>query len=215
LPHVWGVDSAASVTESFFSCVVEKFGYPQFWGRYLTSVPNVSDGLTADEIAIIRGKGVKIWPIYNQFVEALGYRNGQVSARNAIYHARRLGIPDGTMISANLEKAIDEGWIRGWVETFYPSGYRPGLYGDTTEGNFNKSYCSAIAANPRVAEQTIIWSNRPRPGVTKRTNSPTFRPISPPCKSNVWGWQYGWDDPACSIPIDSNLIEQKLLPYLW
>lgn len=216
MPSVWGVDSAARINESFFQCVVQNFGYPVFWGRFLTTVPNVSDGLTVEEIQLIRDRGVKIWVIYNEFTDAVGYRKGQVAATNAIYQARRLGIPTGIMISANLEKQIDEAWIRAWVDTFYPSGYRPGLYGDPTEGDFSSAYCQAAENNPKVAEQAIIWSNRPRPGVTKRVNAPTeFRPSNPPCQNNTWGWQYGWDDPACDVPIDTNLADRRVIQYLW
>jgi hypothetical protein len=216
MPNEWGVDSSARVTEDFFQCVEDKFGYPIFWGRYLTTVPNVSDGLATEEIEFIRNRGVKLWIIYNEFVDAIGYRNGQVAATNAIFHARRLGIPKGKMITANLENAINEAWIRAWVETFYPSGYRPGLYGDLTEGDFSIAYCQAVENNPLVGTQSILWSNRPRPGVSKRGNAPRqFRPITPPCQHNTWGWQYGWDDPACEIPIDSNLAQRKVLQYLW
>ncbi|WP_307340981.1 glycoside hydrolase domain-containing protein [Caldalkalibacillus uzonensis] len=215
VPYEWGVDSAAPVTESFFQCVVDHFGYPSYWGRYLTTVPNVSDGLTRQEIALLRGRGVKIWPIYNEFVDAIGYRNGRVAARNSIYHAQRLGIPEGIMLTANLEYAIDEAWIRGWVDAIYPSGYRPGLYGDPAEGDFSTAYCQAVQNSNLVAAQAIIWSNMPRPGVTRRAEAPAYRPSMPPCQANVWGWQYGWDDPTCNMPIDSNLIDSKLMQYLW
>lgn len=216
MPYEWGVDSAAPIDDFFFQCVVNNFGYPNYWGRYLTTVPNVADGLTEAEIAFIHDKGVKLWLIYNEFVDAVGYRSGQIAARNAIFHARRLGVPEGKMITANLENRIDEAWIRAWVETFFPSGYIPGLYGDPTEGDFSQAYCQAVENNPRVQEQSIVWSNRPRPGVTGRTNAPqTFRPISPPCPNNTWGWQYGWDDPTCPMPIDSNLVNRRVLEYLW
>jgi hypothetical protein len=216
MPSEWGVDSAARVTEPFFQCVTQSFGYPVFWGRYLTTVPNVSDSLTNEEIKLIRDRGVSIWVLYNNFRDAISYRNGQVAASNAIFHARRLGVPTGKMISANLEHQIDEAWIRAWVDTFYPSGYIPGLYGDPTEGEFSSAYCLAVQNDPKVAEQAIIWSNRPRPGVTKRVNAPnTFSPSEPPCQNNTWGWQYGWDDPTCEIPIDTNLAESRVRQYLW
>jgi hypothetical protein len=212
----WGIDSAATVTESLFQCVLDTFGYPVFWGRYLTTVENVSDGLTKEEISFIRDRGVKLWVLYNDFTNAAGYRNGQVAATNAIFHANRLGIPKGIMITANLERQIDENWIVAWVETFYPSGYLPGLYGDPTSGDFSNAYCKAVELNSEVADQAIVWSNQPRPGVTKRKNAPQqFKPAVPPCRSNTWGWQYGWDDPSCSIPIDANLADDKVMKHLW
>ncbi len=214
MSQIWGVDSAARVTSDFYNCLVEQFGFPSFWGRYLTTVPNVSDGLTVDEIQFLKEKGVKIWPIYNQDRNAVGYRSGVVAARNAIYHAKRLNLPTGTMIFANLEHNIDASWINAWVNTFYPSDYRPGIYGDPTQGDLSPSYCQAVATDPKVREQTIMWSNQRRPGVTKKAEAPAFNPQRPPCEVRVWGWQYGWDDPACVTPIDTNLIEPALFELL-
>ncbi|WP_407936253.1 glycoside hydrolase family 25 domain-containing protein [Litchfieldia alkalitelluris] len=54
--YVWGVDSAAAVTENLFSCVKTNYGTPKYWGRYLKGVPNVSDGLTREEISFLHGK---------------------------------------------------------------------------------------------------------------------------------------------------------------
>lgn len=214
MSRIWGVDSAARVNPAFYQCVVQNFGKPAFWGRYLSTVPNVSDGLTLEEVQFLRENGVKIWPIYNQEKNAIGYRGGQVSARNAIYHAQRLKLPKGTMLFANLEHQIDEDWIKAWTNTLYLSGYRPGLYGDPTKGDLTKSYCEAVAQEPNVQQHVIFWSNQPRPGVTKKKDAPKYNPAKPNCTVRVWGWQYGWDDPACTIPIDTNLIEPALLPYL-
>jgi len=212
---VWGVDSAARVTNDLFYCVRNQFGYPKFWGRYLTYVPNVSDGLTREEITLIRNFGVKVLPIYNAFREAVGYRNGQLAARNAVFHARRLGIPKNIAIFANIEDyfSVNEAWIRGWVETLFPTGYRPGIYADPTKGEFSEAYCAAVNNNNQVAVQTMIWSSAPRPGITKENAAPKYRPAAPPCKANVWAWQYGRDAEAC--PIDTNLADRRLLEYLY
>ena len=64
---VWGVDSAAAVTEALYRCVVENFGHPDFWGRYLNTIPNISDGLTSEEIMYLKNQGIKIMLIYNNF----------------------------------------------------------------------------------------------------------------------------------------------------
>ncbi len=213
--YVWGVDSAAAVTEELYSCVKTNYGTPRFWGRYLSEVPNVSEGLTREEITFIRNKGMKVLPIYNVFTEALGYANGQLTARNAVFNARRLGIPDNTALFANVERffEVDEAWIRGWVESLYPTGYRPGIYHDPIEGGFSTSYCEAVGKNNQIAVQSILWSAEPEPGVTKERDAPRFRPATPKCKANVWLWQYGRDAPAC--PIDTNLIDQRVLNYLY
>lgn len=212
---VWGVDSAASVTEQMFYCVKNELGYPKFWGRYLTDVPNVSDGLTRQEVALLKNHGVKILPIYNAFRQATGYANGQVVARNAVFHARRLGIPKNKVLFANIEDffSVDEAWIRAWVETLYPTGYRPGLYADPAKGGFSKAYCEAVQKNNQVAVQAIIWSSAPRPGTTKEQKAPKYQPALPNCKANVWAWQYGRDSEAC--PVDTNLADRRLLEFLY
>ncbi len=212
---IWGVDSAAKVTEQTFYCVKNELGYPKFWGRYLTDVPNVSDGLTKDEITLLRNHGVKVLPIYNDFREAVGYANGQVVARNAVFHARRLGIPKNKVLFANIEDffAVDEAWIRAWVETLSPTAYRPGIYADPTKGDFAHAYCEAAKRNNQVAVQTMIWSSAPRPGTTKEQKAPKYQPATPNCKANVWAWQYGRDAKAC--PVDTNLADRRLLEFLY
>lgn len=212
---VWGVDSAAKVTEQLFYCVKNELGYPKFWGRYLTDVPNVSDGLTRQEITLLRNYGVHLLPIYNAFRQATGFSNGQVAARNAVFHARRLGIPKNKALFANIEDffAVDAAWIRAWVETLYPTGYRPGLYADPTKGDFTKAYCEAVQQQNKVAVQAIIWSAAPRPGTTSEQRAPKYAPASPSCKANVWAWQYGRDAQSC--PVDTNLADRRLLEFLY
>lgn len=213
--YLWGVDSAASVKENLYNCVINNFGKPMFWGRYLTTIQNVNEGLTPTEIRFLHQKGVKVMPIYNDFREAVGYRQGQVVARNAIFNAQRLGFPKGTFIFANIEKffKVDEAWIRGYVDTFYPSNYRPGIYNDPQEGDFSKAFCEAAKKHERVRVQTVLWSAQPEPGVTAQKDAPTFNPAKPPCVGNVWAWQYGRDAKAC--PIDTNLLDQRIYDNLW
>lgn len=143
---VWGVDSVAAVTESLFTCVKNKLGYPKYWGRYLSDAPNVSDGLTKSETTFLRNLGVKIAPIYNNFRSATGYAQGRSTAVNALFHARRLGIPKNKVLFAGIEDffQVDEAWIRGWVEAMYPSGYRPGIYHDPVKGEVSSAYCEAV-----------------------------------------------------------------------
>lgn len=211
----WGVDSAAPVTPSSYECVLSKLGYPFFWGRYLKTIEGVSSGLTKTEIEFLRSKGTKILPVYNNFEVAAGYRNGKVDAANAIFYARSLGIPKDTYIFADIEAFydVDEGWIRGWVDGLYPSGYRPGFYAGPIEGKFSDSYCKAVEKDSQVAVQSVIWSYDPEKQTTPPRNAPKFDPAKPPCRSNVWAWQYGHDAEEC--PVDTNLATTKLLQHLW
>lgn len=213
--ELWGVDSAAPVTEDFYQCVISNFGIPNYWGRYLSTVPNVADGLTEEEINFLHQRGIKLLPIYNDFNSAAGYRNGQVVAANALFHARRLGFPEGTFLFANTEKDfnIDEAWIRGWVDIMYPSGYRPGIYADPSSANFNDAYCTAASNNKEVSNQLVIWSQEPTPGTTSKADAPRFAPAKPTCSANVWAWQYGENAPEC--PVDTNLMDQRLFERLW
>lgn len=213
--EIWGVDSAARVTDDLYNCVINNFGKPLYWGRYLSPVQNVADGLTEGEIGFIRQKGVRILPIYNDFNRATGYRNGRVAASNAIFHAQRLGFPKGNFLFANTEKdfIIDEAWIRGWVDAMYPSGYKPGIYAAPSLTSFNEAYCTAASNNEEVSKQLVIWSQEPTPGPTTKDDAPAYQPIAPPCLANVWGWQYGENAEEC--PIDTNLIEPRLYENLW
>jgi hypothetical protein len=213
--YIWGVDSAVTVNEDLLSCVRSNYGNPKFWGRYLAEVPNVSEGLTKEEIAFIHSKGMKVLPIYNVFRAATGYSNGQIMARNAVYNARRLDISDNIALFANVEGffEVDEAWIRGWVESIYPTGYRAGIYHDPVKGEFSAAYCEAVSNNNQVAIQSILWSAEPEPGVTKERHAPRYKPVIPSCKANVWLWQYGRAAPQC--PIDTNLIDSRVLNYLF
>jgi hypothetical protein len=212
---IWGVDSAAPVTEQLLRCVKNAYGTPKVWGRYIKTVPGAADGLTRSEIDLIHRNGIKIMPIYSDFREAVGTRSGQTTARNAIYNSQRLGIPRGVVVFANIERwfNVDDAWIRAWVDTFYTSDYKPGIYHWPLQGGFSSAYCKAEAASERVRTQTVLWSGEPAPGVTPEQEAPEFKPASPPCRGNVWAWQYGRDSTVC--PVDTNLISPQLLPLLW
>lgn len=213
--YVWGVDSAATADEELYTCVKKKFGNPKFWGRYLSDGPDVFAGLTRVEISFLRKQGIKILPIYNVFSDATGYAKGQLAARNAVFNARRLGFPNNIALFANIERFfdVDEAWIRGWVESIYPTGFRPGIYHDPIQGDFSDAYCEAVRKNNQVAVQTILWSAEPEPGITKERKAPVYKPDTPKCKANVWVWQYGRDAQSC--PIDTNLADQRALNYLY
>ncbi|MGD9677700.1 MAG: glycoside hydrolase domain-containing protein [Vulcanibacillus sp.] len=213
--YIWGVDSAQKVTDELINCVNTNYGKPFFWGRYLTTVKNVSDGLNFTEIKLIHQRNIKIMPIYNDFKTAVGYKNGQLVARNSIFNAGRLGIPKGTFIFVNIEDffKVDEAWIRGLVDTFYSSNYRPGLYCYPKTGEFSSAFCEATKNSERVRIQTVLWSAEPTPGISKEKDAPKYNPASPPCETNSWAWQYGRDSKVC--PIDTNLIDYRVYDNLW
>lgn len=212
---VWGVDSSIPVNQELYESVKNKFGLPKYWGRYLTERPNVSSGLTKDEISFIRSKGIKILPIYNVNTQAVGYEEAKVAARNALFHARRLEFPKDIILFANLENSlnVDSEWIKGWVETFLPSGYRSGFYYSPVKGDFPQAYRQAVQQNNEVAIQGILWSAEPETGATSERKAPKFNPATLNCKANVWLWQYGRD--LKKYQIDTNLADERILNYLY
>lgn len=215
MSYLWGVDSASNVTEDLYNCVLNNFGKPEYWGRYLTRVEGAAEGITPAEVELLHSSGTKILPIYSNFLIAIGEREGRVMAQNAVFHAQRLGIPKGKILFANVENFfdVDASWIKGFVEAMFPSGYKPGFYHDPDKGNFTSAYCQAITLNEQVAVQAVLWSAEPEPGITSRRNAPEFAPSKPTCQANVWGWQYGRDATTC--PIDTNLINRRLYDMLW
>ncbi len=211
----WGVDSAEIVTENLFRCVALNFGYPVFWGRYLVRVPAVSEGLSKQEIAWIRSKGVKLLPIYNNFREAKGYGQGIAAAEDAVNYAGLLGITKGTPLFANVENffQVDDEWIQGWTEAVLAGGYHTGLYYDPVTGDFNEAFCRAAKENERVITQNILWSAQPEVQPSGPRNPPYYRPKAPDCGGNVWAWQYSRMITQCSI--DFNLAAESLIHILW
>ncbi|MZP30322.1 DUF1906 domain-containing protein [Heliobacterium undosum] len=215
MAYVWGVDSASPVDNRLLQCVLTRFGKPLFWGRYLSTVPRAASGLTRAEIAFLHRQNIKVLPIYNAFRSAVGYGNGKTVAREAVRYALRLGISRGTYLFANIEHyfRIDEGWIRAWVDTIRMSGYKPGIYHDPIRGQFSKAFCSAVKKDARVRRETVLWSAQPEITTTGPRNAPAFAPNRPPCRGNVWAWQYGRDSRVC--PIDTNLIDSRLYNQLF
>ncbi len=213
--HIWGVDSAKTVDQEFYDCVLQQFGKPLFWGRNLVTVPNAANGLTREEISLLRNSGTKIMAIYSNFTSATGERQGKTIAKNMIYHAKRLGFPKGKILFANIGRNFDMDpyWIYGYINTLHNSDYKAGIYFDPIKKSFQQVYCEAISKNNELANQVVLWSARPETGVSKAINPPKFRPTKPHCLANVWGWQYGRDAKEC--PISTNLINLRLYDLLW
>ncbi|KKI93964.1 hypothetical protein WQ54_02195 [Bacillus sp. SA1-12] len=212
---VWGVDSASPVDQTLYDCVKSRFGSPKYWGRYLTETPNGSSGLTQKEIGFIKSKGIKILPIYNGHSNAIGYEEARIAVRNAVYHARRLGLPTNIVLFAYVDHhfKVDPDWIRGWVETLLPTGFRAGFYHDPVKGDFAEAYFQAVQQNSEVAVESILWSAEPEIGITSERKAPRFNPVKPKCKANVWLWTYGREANKC--PINTNLSDEKVINYLY
>ncbi|MGM0845548.1 MAG: glycoside hydrolase domain-containing protein [Bacillota bacterium] len=211
----WGVDSPVSVTSDLYNSVLKRFGKPFFWGRYLKTVQGSSAGLTKTEIDFIRNRGTKLLPIYNNFTSAIGFRGGMTSAVDAVSSARRLGIPLGVPIFANVEHSpeVDSSWLRGWYEGIHSKGYTAGYYHDLSAGSFKNSYCEAAKENENIHSDTILWSAEASSRPSGERNAPNFNPRIPSCAANVWNWKYGGDSETGAI--DTNLATKELFDKLW
>jgi hypothetical protein len=216
LPY-WGVDSAGAVNTNFYNCVVQHYGTPVFWGRYLKTINNVSDGLSASEISFLHARGVKILAIYNNFSSATGNANGQANANNAIAIAKSLGVPANVAIFADIEEsyAVDASWIEGWVDVMSQSQYMPGIYNNPISGKFPGAYAQAVKNNANIAKTVVLWSNEREPGITTKAMAPVWNPAAPPTPGRVLAWQYGENGSACQPGIDTDLIDPGMYAHLW
>lgn len=213
--YEWGVDSARVANEDLLQCVLDNFGFPRYWGRYLLRLPNFSEGLTMEEINFIRGKGIKLLPIYNGFREALGYEQGIFAAIDAAFQAQRLGIPQGIPLFADIEPffPVNAEWIAGWTEQIYLSGYKSGIYNAPLIGEFSDAFCTAVERNPVIRMLTILWSAQPHVPAGESDEIPAYTPASPDCGGTVGIWQYSRDLPECHI--DTNLATSRFVDMLW
>ncbi|MDD2218344.1 MAG: DUF1906 domain-containing protein [Eubacteriales bacterium] len=211
----WGIDSARIATEELLTCVIDNFGHPKFWGRYLLTIPNISQGLTAQEIAFIRSNDIKILPIYNRIFDAMTYSVGVANAIDAISSAQRLGIPRDVPLFADIEPffSVDSEWVEGWTETISSSGYRSGIYNSPLIGDFSNAFCEAAERNETVRTFNILWSAQPVADPSGPENPPEYKPASVECGGNVLAWQYSRDLAEC--PIDTNLADSTLTEMLW
>ena len=118
-------------------------------GQIFNSSSYASEGLTKEELSFIKGKGTKIILIHNNFQNATGAEQGRTAAINAIFHAKRLGVPNGKVLFANIEKFFEvySEWIKAWVERIYTTYDRSGFYHDPVNGPFNQAFCQAVQEN--------------------------------------------------------------------
>lgn len=212
---LWGVDSATYTTKEIYECVVNNYGEPDAWGRYIGSKKGVSSGLDQDEIDFLHEKDIPIIPIYNHFTDATGYDNGKNEAKKAIEIAKELGIKEGVYLFADIEPEypVDFAFIQGWTDQLASSPYKSGIYGVFDEGsNLFKAFEAAASENDKVADEVVVWTSYPQEKVTKKDNAPKFNPEAPK-SANALIWQYGLDDETCNI--DTNLLREKMLEGLW
>lgn len=211
----WGVDSANAVTNESLACVRDNFGDPKVWGRYLGEKEGVSEGLTTDEVKLLHSNNIKVLVIWNHFTNATGYENGKNEARLAIEEAKKLGIPQGTALFADIEPSypVDAGFIKGWFEEIDESEYKPGIYGVFDAGSaLSDSFKVAGKDKTELLKNTYIWTASPNVGITAKTNAPDYGPDAPK-DALIGGWQYGIDAQSCNI--DTNLFSDNLINALW
>lgn len=208
----WGVDSASYTTEEMYSCVVDNFGEPAVWGRYLGDREGVSAGLDTEEVNYLHEQGIPILVIYNHVNDATGYDPGVEHGNYAIDMAEELGIPEGVALFLDIEPEypVDSAFMEGWYDTLIDSPYYPAVYGVFDEGSSLLEAYNAMDAE--IQENTIVWTAYPQEGVTTKDNAPDYHPQGPE-SALVYGWQYGLEADACTI--DTNLFTNELMDYLW
>lgn len=222
LGYLWGVDSAAAVNATFYQCVQVTYGRPAFWGRYLTAVPGVNDGLSSTEVALLHQQKTRVLVIYNGFGgSATGYSNGHNAANNASAYARdTLHVPSGVSIFADIEGGypIDSAWIEGWCDSMAASGYVPGLYENPLGkgSQFESAYCAALSSDSNVS-LALLWSNEPEPGVRPQQSAPAWAPRVSGCNVKTAVWQYGEGGGLCgpAFPVDTDLAVAGIASQLW
>lgn len=217
---IWGVDTAATVTQEFYQCVVDTFGKPGFWGRYLTGRDAVDDPISLDEVTFLHSKGIKVLLVYNEFKKALGKDEGVQIAQKATSRAKELKLPLGKVIFADIEPdfSIDADWIIGWACTVVKEGYKPGIYGSPEYKEFSDAYCTALK-DECVQKNIILYSDQPRLKPTPAKSAPAFKPSKTSCNSSALAYQYGVDAVVCPErsweKLDTSLIDPKLMNDLW
>ena len=218
---LWGVDSCRAMT-SIFSEVVNRFGTPQFWGRYLTDT--VCPGISSYEVATAAYFHIGILPIYNEYncSNVVGYDTGKGYAAEATAAAASLGIPPGRAIAIDIEPPgdacpgavnVDAGFVAGWFDGVIAAGYAPTYYGNGTAGSeFASAWCTAVSAQPAVAARSYLWSFQPSLlGSFNKDNAPGYAPNQTGCPGNMAAWQYQIDS---SMSVHSDVDHDEALSTL-
>jgi len=211
---LWGVDTVSPITSSFLSQVSYDLGTPQFVGRYLDYSPRLS----TSEAGYIHSRGIHILPIYSDLGGDTGYSTGVSRADAAISEARALGIPNGTIIIADIESnsSVNASYVQGWYNAISGAGYTAGYYENPYPGSseFNGAFCGAISGDSAVAN-SILYSSEPEPGgITTEADAPAFGPSGLLCSGQDRGghtriWQYG-EQGHSSINVDTDEMESSV-----
>lgn len=138
-----GADTSTQLTPAQVKTLVDNG--VKYVGRYLTgSVGSGSDErnkyLTSEEIDIILGSGLSIFPIYQDNYPEVKYFNKEQGTSDAIAAAKaaiKLGVPYGTIIYFAVDVDVEDGDIAGTVIPYFEGvfgtltgyGSRVGVYG--------------------------------------------------------------------------------------
>lgn len=239
----WGIDSAMPANQSLtfkdvaynslYELVVDAYGKPDFWGRYLDKY-----AITTNEADFLHNNGVSIMLIYGASltqtnVESYVYQDGLDIAQDAVRLAKQLYVPAGTLIYFDLENwSVHYSFLEGLADGMYGDAYEAGYYtggfyatmggNNDSSGSFNSSYCTALSANANVSNM-YLYSNEPEPGCTTQANKPTYTPHYPSCNSNVTVWQYaercletqGSDSPYPNGIVDQDISVSSAYDLFW
>lgn len=212
---IWGVDSVYRADSLLYEYVKEKYGAPKYWGRVITASQKASVALSEREAAFLHSKDIRILPIFDEVSGAIGFEKGTIAASNAVFHARKAGVPKEKALFANIGSLtdIDSEWLYGWTERVLASGYRPGCYYTFQNVQFFNSYCKMAAHDKGAARDLLLWCSGPYEYMSSERKAPLFKPAVPHCRSNTWIWQYGGENEH--TPIAANLADDRILKYLY
>lgn len=165
----FGVDSCDPVDQTFLNSVVDEYGWPIFWGRYLSNIPACPNGApTANEVSFLhggnqQGRYIYILLIQNNIAEnEPSYSQGISAAFNTQGALSLLGVPSGKVAFADIEDwAMTSDWIRGWCDGMAQSQWGYGLY--CTPSAVQSNFCQAMLIDNNVAN-CVIYSNEPQTG---------------------------------------------------
>jgi Domain of unknown function (DUF1906) len=215
-PALWGIDTTDNVqTSSDFTQTKSALGTPQFVGRYLI----YSSQLSATEAAYIHGQGASILLIDDPNHV---FSSGTVDAQQAIAQAKSLGVPHGIAIFRDVETndPITSTYIAAYFAAFSGSGYTAGFYENAINGPFAGAYCAAVAANKKLANNSLLYSSEPEQTGSnpRRSAKPRFGPNVPGCANRTAAWQYLERGlfPAGTWPnVDVDELAGRFSGFLW
>jgi hypothetical protein len=215
-PALWGIDTTDNVqTSGDITQTKADLGAPQFVGRYLI----YSSQLSSTEAAYIHGQGLSILLIDDPNHV---FTSGTVDAQQAIAQAKSLGVPSGIAIFRDVETndPITSTYIAAYFAAFSGSGYTTGFYENAINGPFDGAYCAAVAANKKIANNSLLYSSEPEHTGSnpRRSAKPRFGPNVPGCANRTAAWQYLERGlfPAGTWPnVDVDELAGRFSAFLW